>query len=217
MARLDAHGEGRVDWYAVAWLRVGDDGGDHVGGGRDAAHGDAVARAGRVLLPIGKGTARAEVDEVGRVTSVILSVLVGASEGVWEAHVADSLRPSRIPGVPSSSPVYLLAVCRALGAKHVVVGFGHGFRFEPRARISWSGFVPTASPATAPRQERSNVVVVKGSILNLSNSGVQRRDVCTYIQCVNYTTSTGPRGHLKQSPRLENYILATQSYRDGIC
>ena len=79
VAGLDGHGEGGVGGEAVAGLGRGDDGGDHVGRGGDAAQRDAVAGAVFVLEAVGEGLAGAEVDKVCCVAGTGEVVLVAVS------------------------------------------------------------------------------------------------------------------------------------------
>ena len=64
MACLNSYVEGRARLKTVAGLGRGDDGRDHVGGGRDAAHGDAIAGAVCVLAAVGQRAPGAKVDKV---------------------------------------------------------------------------------------------------------------------------------------------------------
>ena len=84
-------GEGGAGFYVVGWLGVGDDGGDHVGCGRDLAHDcqgcqfairpsrkdeltDTVARSCLDLQAVSQCLTTAEVDEIRRVPGSISMV-----------------------------------------------------------------------------------------------------------------------------------------------
>lgn len=65
---LELNVEGLIGWQILAWLRVQDDGRDHVGLCRDITHNDTVARSGLDLETIGQGLSGTEIDEVGSVS-----------------------------------------------------------------------------------------------------------------------------------------------------
>ena len=65
---LELNVEGLIGWQILAWLRVQDDGGDHVGLCGEITHNNTVARSGLDLETIGQGLSGTEVDEVGRVS-----------------------------------------------------------------------------------------------------------------------------------------------------